>query len=198
MNEEKKVERKIGKEHKNYSSSELYKLIRRRSLRWTLVNLILVSSPIIFSILISFLNASNSITKQWYEVVELAFTSGTLIVIAVGLSGTQYLSFAYARDYEKLDSATRSKIGTGFLIISTVSTLIFTIAQNTSFNKDTLDIIILYSLTIIIVLFSIVYTYRVHRVKVYYDYKYNGLVIPMIEGDINLEDELIQLRDKED
>lgn len=151
-----------------------------RAARWTVVNLIIASSPIIFSLIISLFFESLS----WLEIVHSSLIEGAILVIAVSLSGTQFVTFTYARDFEELDTKTQSRISVGFIITCVSSTLVFACIQilNNLINEKKIEYsyptaaIIITSLSILC--FSIFYTFKAQLIKIGYDIIYNNLKIP--------------------
>lgn len=169
-------------------------IIKNRSRRWTLVNFLLAISPILFSILISLLFNF----QDWQNILMTSVMNGTLLIVAISISGSQFLSIVYARDYEKLDGRTYAKIVVGFLTITVISIILFTtltIANDIEFKNNfdllsELQPIPIGIITIFILFLSLYYTIRVQKIKILYERKYSGLVIPLIDqNDFGLDTE---------
>ncbi|MEL6989869.1 MAG: hypothetical protein AAGK97_18820, partial [Bacteroidota bacterium] len=54
---------------------------------------------------------------------------GTIPVIAVSLTGGQFLIFTYSGDYEGLNTLARKYINIGFFLVALISSSLFTILK---------------------------------------------------------------------
>jgi|GEM_PF-3468832 len=157
--------------------------IHNRSIRWTFVNFILASSPILFSIVISLVFE----LIDWESIIGQSFLEGTVLIIAVSLAGNQYVTFTYSREFDKLDAKTSARINIGFLIIATMSTLVFTVIKLGESIQEvistTLDPFPITVISLSILVFSFYYTYEAQRIKLYYDRIHNNAKIPLLDND---------------